>query len=281
MKKPNGLAPVDAAGLLTEVRGRRPLIHHITNWVTISECAAVVRAFGAAPVMAHAIEEAGEMTLLADALVLNIGTIDRPVLEAMKRAALAANRKGIPIVLDACGAGATLFRDQACRELLRTAHVDLLKGNASEIAKLAGGAVLTRGVDSGAIERVDLETLVQTLARTQDATVIVTGKVDLVCSPDGALLHVANGHPLMAECVGTGCMAASAIGTFAAVKPQALAAAAAAALACYEIAAENAAPAARGPADFKSRLLDAVSHLAPEHLAGRVRITAAQQTGEQ
>lgn len=275
MSRNHALLQAEAAELLAEVRRRRPLIHHITNWVTIAECAALVRAFGAAPVMAHAIEEAAEMTALADALVLNIGTLDRPVLEAMKRAALAANRKGIPIVLDACGAGATLFRDQACRELLRTAQVDVLKGNASEIAKLAGAAVVTRGVDSGAVEHDDFAGLVLALARTRQATVVVTGKVDWIAGPDGRLFHVANGHALMGECVGTGCMAASAIGSFAAVAPHGLAAAAAAGLACYEIAGENAAAAAAGPADFKIRLLDAVRNLVPAQLAGRVKITAA------
>lgn len=272
MSSPASVVPVDAAALLAAVRARRPLVHHITNWVTISECAAVTRAFGAAPVMAHAVEEAAEMTSLADALVLNIGTLDRPVVEAMKRAAQAANRKGIPVVLDACGAGATPFRDQACRELLETARLDVLKGNASEIARLAGAAVQTRGVDSGTVEH-DLEALVRGLAAARKATVVVTGKVDLVADAAGGVYHVANGHPLMGECVGTGCMAASAIGVFAAVSPRDLAAGAAAGLACYEIAAELVAHATAGPADFKLRLVDAIHHLRAENVTARVKIT--------
>ncbi len=247
-------------------------MHHLTNWVTISECAAVVRAFGAAPVMAHAVEEAAEMAALAGAVVLNIGTLDRTMIEAMKLAAAAANRKGIPVVLDACGAGATPFRDQACRELLAAARIDVLKGNASEIARLAGADVQTRGVDAGVVAADDLETLARGLAAARNATVVVTGKIDLVVAPDGTIYRVANGHPLMGECVGTGCMASSAIGTFAAVCPENLPAAAAAGLACYEIAAELAVPAVAGPADFKLRLLDAIHHLTPEDVARLVRI---------
>ncbi len=265
----------DVAGLLAAVRRRRPLVHHITNWVTISECADLVRAFGAAPVMAHAVEEVADMVGLADALVLNIGTIDTPVLAAMIRAAVAANEKGIPVVLDACGAGATPFRDRVCQELLDAARLDVLKGNASEVARLAGIAVRTRGVDSGTVT-AELNDLARTLAQARHLTVVITGKEDVVAGADGTLWRVANGHPLMGECVGTGCMAASAIGAFAAVAPKDLPAAAAAGLAAYEIAGELAAAGARGPADFKQRLLDAVHALTPDQVTERSRILAAR-----
>src|SRR5512137_763845 len=116
-----------AYNLLDRVRQQKPLIHHLTNWVTIYDCAQVVKTLGASPVMAHAIEEAAEMTQIASALVLNIGTLTVDFVEGMKLAAKSANKKGIPVILDACGAGATGLRDRKCLELLNEARVDIIK----------------------------------------------------------------------------------------------------------------------------------------------------------
>ena len=116
--------------LLERVRAQSPVIHHLTNWVTIYDCAQVVKVLGASPVMAHAPEEVEEMVQLAAALVLNIGTLTVEVVRAMKLATQSANAKGIPVVLDVCGAGATAFRDRMGFELLDEAKIDLIKGNA-------------------------------------------------------------------------------------------------------------------------------------------------------
>src|SRR5512145_3155813 len=97
---------------LLAVREKRPVVHHLTNWVTIYDCAQVVKTLGASPVMAHAPEEVAEMAQLASALVLNIGTLTTGMVEAMTLAARSANQKGIPVLLDPCGAGATRMRDQ-------------------------------------------------------------------------------------------------------------------------------------------------------------------------
>ena len=109
---------IDAYGLLKKIRTQKPVIHHLTNWVTIYDCANIVKVLGASPVMAHAPEEVAQMTGIAAALVLNIGTLTVDFVEAMKVAARSANDKGIPVVLDACGAGATDLRDRKCWELL-------------------------------------------------------------------------------------------------------------------------------------------------------------------
>ena len=114
------------------------MVHHLTNWVTIYDCAQVVKTLGASPVMAHAVEEVAEMTQIASALVLNIGTLTVDFVEAMKVAARSANKKGIPVILDVCGAGATGLRDRKCLELLNDARIDVVKGNASEVARVAG-----------------------------------------------------------------------------------------------------------------------------------------------
>src|SRR3989339_600773 len=138
----------ETAELLKKVKEQKPLIHHITNWVTIYDCANIVRAIGALPVMAHAKEEAADMAKIASALVLNIGTLTNELIESMKLAGKAANEKGAPIVLDAVGVGATKLRDDKALELLKDLKIDIIKGNASEIAKLAGEDVQTKGVES-------------------------------------------------------------------------------------------------------------------------------------
>ena len=133
--------------ILKKIKQEKPLIHHITNWVTIYDCANIVRAVGALPVMAHAKEEAADMVRIASALVLNIGTLTNELIEAMKIAGKAANEKGIPIVLDAVGVGATKLRDDKAFELLNELNINIIKGNSSEIAKLAGEDVATKGVE--------------------------------------------------------------------------------------------------------------------------------------
>ena len=132
--------------LMDRVRQQKPVVHHLTNWVTVYDCAQVVKTLGASPVMAHAPEEVSEMSAMASALVLNIGTLTVEFVEAMKLAARSANQKGIPVILDACGAGATALRDQKCLELLNEVRIDIIKGNASEVARVAGESVKTRGV---------------------------------------------------------------------------------------------------------------------------------------
>jgi hydroxyethylthiazole kinase len=256
--------------LLSRVRTARPLVHHLTNWVTIYDCANVVKVLGASPVMAHAPEEVADMVGLASALVLNIGTLTTPMVEAMKQAARGANDRGIPVVLDVCGAGATPFRDQKSLELLTEVRIDIIKGNASEVARVSGAAVQTKGVDAAEVAQ-DLEEVARSLARSRRATVVITGETDLVADAE-RLYMVINGHPLMGQVVGTGCMAASLIGTFAAVCPEDLPRAAAAALVVLGVAAQVAAPLAQGPATFKEKLFDGLYNLDEQTLARLQRV---------
>ena len=243
---------------LERVRRKRPLVHHLTNWVTIYDCANIVKVFGGSPVMAHAMEEAADMAGISDALVLNIGTLTSDFVEAMIIAGKSANKKDIPVVLDVCGAGSTPFRDKKCFEILDSIAVGIIKGNSSEIARIAGESVSTKGVDASEVEK-DLGKIALDLAEQRSCTVVVTGAEDIVADGERIWL-VRNGHPMMANVVGTGCMAASVIGTFAAVEDDRLAASAAG-LVCYEEAAEIAAKDAGGPGSFKERLFDAAFHL--------------------
>ena len=267
---------MDVNRYLELVRKNQPLVHHLTNWVTIYDCAQVVKSFGASPVMAHAAEESAEMASIASALVLNIGTLTVEFIESMKSAAQSANSRGIPVVLDVCGAGATKLRDKMSFRLLDETHVDIIKGNASEVARIAGADVQTRGVDSGIVGG-RLETIAVELALKRKCVVVITGKDDIVT--DGMkCLVVGNGHEIMAHVVGTGCMAASVIGTFAGAAPGDPLDAAAAGLCCFEVASEIAARNSGGPGTFTNSLFDAIYTLDKNRIEKMKRIGQCEVT---
>lgn len=241
-----------------KVKNQKPLVHHITNWVTIYDCANMTRAFGALPVMAHAKEEAADMAAIASSLVLNIGTLTPELVDSMILAGKSANKKGIPVVMDAVGVGATKLRDNESLRLLKEVKIGVIKGNASEIAKLAGMNVTTRGVESTKVD-ADLSAVAKNLANKYKCTVAITGKQDIVT--DGKKVYlVNNGHAMMGSMVGTGCMAASIIGAFAGVEKD-YAKAAAHGLACFGIAGELAASHSKGPGSFHENFYDEVYNL--------------------
>ncbi len=264
---------IDSSEPMEKVRREKPLIHHITNFVTINDCANIVKAFGASPVMAHAREEVVDMAGISSALVLNIGTLTSEIVEAMLLAGKSANGKHIPVVLDVCGAGATKFRDDKCFEILDVVRVSIIKGNSSEIARIAGENVQTKGVDAVIVEK-NLQDVARELAQKRDCTVVITGREDIVADRK-SLVQVLNGHPMMADIVGTGCMATSVIGTFAAVEKD-LVAASVAGLVCYEVAAEIAAKNASGPGSFKEKLIDAVYNLDSSTIKRMQKIVTAE-----
>jgi hydroxyethylthiazole kinase len=255
--------------LFTRVREKRPLVHHITNYVTVNDCANITISAGASPVMADAHEEVCEMVTFAGALVLNIGTLNRGQIESMILAGGMANDRKIPVILDPVGAGATRFRTDTALRLLDELKVTILKGNAGEIGVLAGAEAQVRGVDSYGVTG-DLVKIAQHFAKRAGMTVVVSGATDIVT--DGRrILLVENGHPMMGSISGTGCMAASVTGAFAAVTDDPVMASAAA-LAAFGIAGEKAAAGARGPYSFKTALFDEMAALMPEDLASGARI---------
>jgi hydroxyethylthiazole kinase len=261
---------LDAYETLRNIRREKPLVHHITNWVTIYDCAHLTRCVGALPVMAHAKEEVAQMTGIAQALVLNIGTLTTDLVDAMITAGKAANRKGIPVVLDAVGAGATDMRTAKAKEILEAAQVAIIKGNPGEIAAVADVPSEVKGVESMEVEGDPLE-VARTLSSERSTTVVVTGKTDLVVGRDGATYRVHNGHSIMGQVVGTGCMAASMIGAFVAVNSE-YAQAAAEALACFGIAGQRAAGSSRGPGTFRELFFDEIFHLRQEVIRAWVRV---------
>jgi hydroxyethylthiazole kinase len=261
---------LDISANLDKVRTKKPLVHHLTNWVTIYDCANVVKVFGASPVMAHAKEEVADMAGFASALVLNIGTLTPEFVESMKLAAKAANNNGAPVTLDVCGAGATKLRDDKCFELLDSVKINIIKGNASEVARIAGEDVRTRGVDASEVEK-DLIDIAASLAKKRDCTVVITGEKDIISDGTRNLI-IRNGCEMMAHIVGTGCMAASVIGTFSAVDSD-LAVAAASGLVCFEIAAELAAKDCPGAGSFKEKLFDCIYNLDNTQVQSMQKVT--------
>src|SRR5215216_198936 len=253
---------------LRTLRERKPLVHQITNYVVMNETANATLALGALPVMAHAKEEVEEMASVAGALVLNIGTLSQPWIEAMLLAGNAANRAGAPVVLDPVGAGATRLRTETARRILDEVDVAVVRGNAAEVATLAGREAEIRGVES--ISAEPGAELATAAAAELGCVASVTGPVDHV-SDGERTIAVANGHELLATVSGTGCMSTAMTGCFLAVAADRPLEAAAEALVAFGVAGEDAALGAKGPGSFHAALYDALYNLDPETLDSRAK----------
>ncbi|RLG14426.1 MAG: hydroxyethylthiazole kinase, partial [Candidatus Nanohalarchaeota archaeon] len=241
----------------------RPIIHHITNYVTVNDCANVTLAIGAAPVMAHAKEEVSEMTSISSALLLNIGTLDPQQIESMLIAGKTANEKNIPIILDPCGAGATTFRTQTAKKLTEQLNITIIKGNASEIAAIADIEAETHGVELGAINTTP-EHAAWTLAEKTNSTIIITGKEDIIADRT-TTYTLRNGSPMTGKITGGGCMAASITASFTSIEKDPLIAGIAA-LTCFNVAQQLAEKKSTGPMDYKKKLIDELYNLTPEKI---------------
>lgn len=249
---------MNASGALRALGKGRPLVHHLTNYVTVNLVANATLATGALPVMANAVEEVEEMAATASALVINMGTLDGAWVEAMILAGREANRRGIPVVLDPVGVGATGFRTATAERLLSEVGFAAVCGNAGEVSTLAGLDAEVRGVESiGG----DAGAAAVAAAGRLGTTVAATGEVDYVCDGE-RLFAVKNGHPLMGRIVGSGCASTAVVGCFAAVSGGAETVSGA--LAYFGRAGEVAAGAAEGPGTFEPRLLDALAALAAD-----------------
>ena len=251
------------ADIFAAAREKRPLVFHITNYVTVNDCANITLCAGGAPVMADAWEEVEEMAGIASALVLNIGTLNPGLVESMIAAGRMANERKIPVILDPVGAGATRLRTASALRLLGELEICVLKGNAGEIGVLAGAGGKVRGVDSHSLGGDPAE-VAKTFARKTGTVVAISGATDIITDGKKVVL-VGNGHPMMGSISGTGCMAASVIGTFAAVSRNPLTAAAAA-FSAFGIAGERAAAAAKGPMSFRTALFDGLAAMDPDTL---------------
>jgi hydroxyethylthiazole kinase len=243
---------------LQAIRREAPLIQNITNFVSMDMVANGLLALGASPAMVHAVEEVSEFGGIADALVVNIGTLSSAWVPSMIKSASTMAEKRKPWVLDPVGVGATAYRTRVAHDLLAIKPT-VLRANASEVLALAGGlSEPTKGVDSthGSDQAIEAA---RALARESGSIVAVTGAVD--CVTDGErVLHIRNGDPMMTRVTALGCTSSAVVAAFLTVEPDPLAAAAEA-LAVFGLAAEHAARKAEGPGSLRWRLLDALAGL--------------------
>ena len=256
------------------VSAQAPLVHSITNLVVMNFNANALLALGASPVMAHAELEVRDMVGIAQALVLNIGTLEPDWIRAMKLALAAARERGIPVVLDPVGAGATPYRNAALADLLQAGAPTIVRGNASEIMSLAGLAVRTRGVDSAA-SSLEAVQAARSLARELGAVVCVSGADDHVVDASGRWATLSNGHPWMTRVTGVGCSASALVGAFAAVQPDAWRATLAAMAhlgVVGETAVERVQAAGAGVGRLQIELLDGLQLLGRETFIDRLRL---------
>jgi hydroxyethylthiazole kinase len=242
------------APTLALIRERRPLIHNVTNFVVMNPTANALLAVGASPVMAHALEEVTEFAAMAQAVVINMGTVDSLFFPAMDMAARRARKKNVPWVFDPVGMGATAFREGVGKHLAKL-KPSVIRGNASEIMALAGGKASGKGVDSGDASDAALDAA-KRLSAKRKTVVAVTGATDFVVEGDN-LVAIDGGHPMSQQVTGTGCMTTALVGAFLAVAPPREAAVAA--LSLMKHAAEQAAQGARGPGSFAVNLIDALA----------------------
>jgi hydroxyethylthiazole kinase len=256
--------------LLASLRTKQPVVHCITNHVVSNFQANGLLALGASPIMGDAPEEAEELSLLADALSLNIGTLDKLSLNSMLLAGKAANSKGIPVVLDPVGAGATSFRLAAIRQLLEEVDITVLRCNAGELAAIAGAEWQAKGVDAGQGNADVIELALQT-ARKYKLTVAVTGITDVVT--DGETIEeIPYGSSLMSSVTGMGCLLSSVVAAFLAASTDQPMTAASEALRFYAICGEEAAQLSQGPGSFQIAFLDGLASMEPGNDEKRIRL---------
>jgi hydroxyethylthiazole kinase len=258
------------------VRERAPLVHCITNFVAMNLNANALLAVGASPVMAHAHEEVPDMVAIAEAVVVNIGTLDPYWLKSMELALRAADERDIPSVLDPVGAGATPYRNEALKTLFSVALPSVVRGNGSEIMSAAGAAVRTHGVDSSAAAS-DAIGAAQKLARRTRGSVCVSGATDHVLDDGRRWSRLSNGHPWMTRITGVGCSATALIGAFCAVQPDAWRATTAA-MALLGVAGEVAAEQSqgRGVGSMQPLLLDQLHRMDQVTFERRLRLEVAE-----
>ena len=251
------------------IREKAPVVHSITNYVVMNSTANALLALGASPVMAHAEEEMEEMVGIASALVINIGTLSPAWVRAMFRAAEAARKRRIPIILDPVGAGATSYRTRTARELIKAVPPEIIRGNASEIMALLDSNAKTKGVDSSASSDAAVD-LGRALHAECGAAVCISGETDYTIGGTG-VIRGRNGHIMMTRVTGLGCTASVLCGAFAAVTSDS-AVAAAEAMAVMGIAGEIAVVGSAGPGSLQVHFLDALYRLSGEDIERRLKL---------
>ncbi len=260
--------------MLLKVREKTPLIHNITNYVTVNDCANILLGCGASPIMADDIDEAAEITSLCGGLTINIGTLNQNTIPAMFVAGQKANELSHPVVLDPVGAGASKLRTETAFRLLKEVKFTVIRGNISEIKTIAMGRGTTKGVDADDADAVTGATLNQTVALAKNlsletgAIIVITGAIDIVSDGKGAFC-IFNGHPFMSKLTGTGCQLSCLIAAYLTANPESPLLATVGAVCAMGLCGEKAYERMTdldGNASYRNYILDAVYRLSGDEL---------------
>lgn len=260
--------------MLENVRKNCPLIHNITNYVTVNDCANIVLACGASPIMADDKDEVADITAICAALNINIGTLNSRTIASMLIAGKRANELNHPVVLDPVGAGASKLRTDTAMQLLKEVKFSVIRGNISEIKTLASGSGTTKGVDADVADKVTEENLDEVIAFAKafaektGAVIAITGAIDVV-TDDKKAYCIRNGHPMMSSITGTGCQLSAMIAAFIAANPEHPLEAAAAAVSAMGYAGEVAYSRLTeldGNSTYRNYIIDAIYNMTPDRL---------------
>jgi hydroxyethylthiazole kinase len=259
----------DLSKFMDTVREKTPLVHHITNYVTVNDCANICICSGGSPVMTDADADVVDMSRIASAVVLNMGTLNPRTVDAMLLAGSVAKKNNVPVIFDAVGAGATQYRNKVAEDIINKVKPDVIKGNSGEISFLAGVIGGDRGVDSTSTAD-NIGELVLGLAKKYDCMVVATGKKDYVS--DGKSLYVlCNGSDYQGCVSGTGCMLSSVLGAYVGANGVSLCALIAG-ITAFNVAAEKAESDCKGPGSFKVALLDQLFNLKSDEMAAKAKV---------
>lgn len=274
------MQPFALKNTFDNVHQTTPLVHCITNYVTVNDCANVLLGIGGSPIMSDEAADVVDIQTICGGLVLNIGTLNMQTIEGMKAAAACAAQLAHPMVLDPVGAGASKLRTETASMLLDTYPISVVRGNMSEIKALAGAANATRGVDVNPDDVVTLDNLsasiefARSFARQSNTIVAITGAIDIVADAHAAYA-ISNGTPLMGKITGSGCMLTCVVAAYVVANPQAYMDAVVAAVSAMGVSGEIAAARMRsgdGNGSFRMCLLDALSTLSADVLEENARI---------
>lgn len=267
--------------ILNEIKIRNPLVHCITNYVTVNDCANAILAINGSPIMADDINEVEDITTICNSLVINIGTLNERTVFSMIKAGKMANQLNHPVIFDPVGAGASKFRTDTAKKLLKNVKFNVIRGNISEIKALATNIATTQGVDANINDIVtkdnikDVVKFAQKFSQETDAIIAITGAIDIIVSKDKAYA-IYNGCETMSRITGTGCMLTAILGAFIAIGQSSPLETTAYTVAlmgyCGEIASQKVRDRDEGTSSFRTYLIDALSTIEYNVLKAGVKI---------
>lgn len=254
---------------LENVRKNNPLVHNITNYVTVNDVANILLACGGSPIMSDEPDDVIDITSICGGLNINIGTLNKRSIEAMFIAGEQANKLGHIVLLDPVGAGASNLRTNTAYELLNKIKFDIIRGNVSEIKALALGSGSTKGVDANVSDAVTEENLdsmivfIKEFSKKIGAIIVITGAIDLVADGERCFV-IRNGRPEMSKITGTGCQLSGMMTAYAVANPENKLEATAAAICVMGIAGEigyNNLQNGEGNSTYRNRIIDAIYNM--------------------